>query len=241
MSDMAAMHVAHALFSALDAAHSASGSDGKIAPLVHARVGGHQLFLGWDGTVKLLGFGLSVLYRLSTALDAAGDEWTYAAPEVKSGGAFTVRANLYSAALLSWSLLTGKRPPDDGAPAPLSELRPDLPSSVVQLIDLALHPKLLQRRVSAKQIALALTPHVADGADQLKWFLEPLRAIADFDDTLLLRASLPPKSKLSHVPLASLPPMISLVPDSIAFMDAVVEEDDDDDDRALTIPAPPKR
>jgi hypothetical protein len=160
---------------------------------------------------------------------------------VTSGGAFTVRANLYSAALLSWSLLTGKRPPDDGAPAPLSELRPDLPSSVVQLIDLALHPKLLQRRVSAKQIALALTPHVADGADQLKWFLEPLRAIADFDDTLLLRASLPPKSKLSHVPLASLPPMISLVPDSIAFMDAVVEEDDDDDDRALTIPAPPKR
>ena len=248
--DEAAYHIGENLFSALAAAHGAHDADGKIESLVHGRLGPQQLFVSWEGEVKLLGFGMSVLYRLSNArAAAAAADDPYAAPEIRAGGAYTVRANVYSAALMMWSLLTGQQPPADGAVTPLKQARPDLPPAVVTALDQALCPALLDRRITAEKLARVFEEAAGDdGLERLVWFMEPLRAIVTFDEALVLRNSLPPVSKLSDAPaISSLPAMITLPPDSHDFDKMVpipplpAPPDDDYDDTAVTIPAPPRR
>ena len=111
MSDGAALHIAHSLFSALNAAHTARDASGNVVPLVHGRLGPHQLFLSWAGDVKLLGFGLSLLHRMAAAAPGAIDlDGPYVAPEVRGGGALTVRANVFFGGADGVAIADGRRP-----------------------------------------------------------------------------------------------------------------------------------
>ena len=264
LSDGSCFHLGCQLFEALAAAHVAKDPAGKTTPLVHAQLGTHQLFLGWDGEVKLLGLGLSLAFRLaSTAEVPPAAASPYIAPEVRKGGALTVRANVYSAAAMVWSLLARTPPPEDGSrPESLSKLRPDLPSAVSHALDRALAPSLLERRISAMELARALvSAELADTA-QLRGHLEWARAIESFDEFLIGPESLPP-SKLSDVVASSMAPLIDLAPDSDGFsamvtipagplvpssVDIIFDAEDvradsepAGDDTAVTIPAPPRR
>ena len=239
--DGAAFFIAHALFAALAAAHTARNEQGEMAPLVHGRLSPAQLFVSWDGEVKLLGFGLSILHRMASATAGGKPDDPYAPPEVRSGGALTVRGNVYSAALMVWALLTGTEP--DHKPAPLETLRPDLPESITEAVNLALETSLLKRHIMAAQLAETFEPLAADGAAKLRWHLEPMRAIVNFDDMLLLRDSLPPPG-ISDVPAASMPPLVTIPPHSNSFDDLFAAprfDAGDLDDTAVTIPAPPKK
>lgn len=145
LSDAAVFYIAANLFGALDAAHTARDREDKVVPLVHAELGPHQIFVSWSGDVQLLGVGLSTLFRLASAsqLDAPAAV-PFVAPEIHYGGALTVRANVYSAAAIVWSLLARRIPPTDGSTAPrLLDLRPDLDRGVVSALDQALTPSLV--------------------------------------------------------------------------------------------------
>jgi hypothetical protein len=114
---------------------------------------------------------------------------------------------------------------------------------MLRAIDQALAKSLLERRVTAKQLASAVESHVADGRAELCWFLEPLKAIANFDDVFLMRTSLPPQKALSSIPVESIPPMILFAPESLEFLDAVTlvpAAEDDTEGTMVTIPAPPR-
>ncbi len=129
LSDRAIMYLGKELSDALDEAHSGAGLAGVTLPITHRQLGPHQVFVTWDGDVKIFGLGLSTLFPPPVG-ESPAPPWVdaFVAPEVRGGVPLTPRANAYSAAALLWSLLAGKLPPADGtAPQRLRTLRPDLP------------------------------------------------------------------------------------------------------------------
>ena len=137
LGDGAVLHIGVGLLAALNHAHAAKTDDGKANPIIHGQLGPHQVLISWEGEVKVMGFGLSVMF------ENAGEppSWLrpYVAPEVRDGRPHTARANVYAAGAMMWTLLARKPLPQDGSrPQPLRKVRPDLPPSVTFPLDLSL-------------------------------------------------------------------------------------------------------
>lgn len=84
LPDEAALHVGHALFSALAAAHEARDAEtGEIAPVVHGDVHPGNVRIAWSGEVKLTGFATARLPLGDDTPRPGGLRWTpgYMAPE----------------------------------------------------------------------------------------------------------------------------------------------------------------
>jgi serine/threonine protein kinase len=213
LPDAAVFHIAATLFSALHAAHGAKDARGTVVPLVHADLGPHQLFVSWNGEVKLFGVGLSTIFRLAAALgQRSAVAAPFVAPEIAKGAALTVRSNVYSAAVMVWALLARRMPPGDGSPlTPIQKLRPDLPAAVADALQRALTGPLVKRSITAGEVERVLAPLAQGGQEQLQWGIEVLRAIETFDDALLGVQSLPPP-KLTGAPPASMPRVMTIPP-----------------------------
>ena len=215
LDDGAAIHIGVALLGALNCAHTATNESGMTLPLVHAQLGPHQLLAGWDGEVKLLGLGLSTVFRLAAGLEPVPAlAEPYLAPEVRRGGALTVRANVHSAAVLVARLLSDRPPPAAGKTWPsLAEARPDLPPKLTTALDVALKASLLERRITCAALLQALeSTKLANPAD-LTDKLAPLRETASVDGSVLSSESFPP-SNLSDVPPQSIPVLMSTPPEA---------------------------
>jgi len=218
LSDGAALKIGLSLCEALHAAHTAKDAEGRVAPLVHAQLSPHQIFLTFDGKVQLLGLGLGTAFRTAAGRDDIPDEaLPYQAPEVVRGGPLTVRANVFSAGALLWRLLSRKPLPGRHQPFPsLSEVRSDLPKDLTKAIDAALEPSMLKRRTTCVQLARAIERSgLADGKD-LSWNLELLSEDDGFADSTLGLLSFPP-AHLSDAPPASIQPLSSDLPVSSDF------------------------
>ncbi|MBW2458051.1 MAG: protein kinase [Deltaproteobacteria bacterium] len=210
LPDRAIMHLGKELADALDQAHSRPGQASADPPIVHGQLGPHQVFVTWDGEVKLFGFGLSVLFPAPDT-DEGRSPWVAPclAPEVRDGGPLTAQANAYAAAAILWSLFVGKLPPADGAPQRIRTLRADLPLLLCSGLGRALEvePK---RRVNCRALGRTFG-RVVKPADQseLQWTMESLRPLTPEQDVFLVEvfpprdASLPPPSR---APESSLPP-----------------------------------
>jgi serine/threonine protein kinase len=169
LDDDAALLVGYRLFGALAAAHDARDPlTREFTPIVHRDVSPANVVIAWDGHVKLLDFGVA---RLGASTEThPGDivgTMGYLAPEQVRGEAPTVRTDVYAAALVVRELLTGERAFDVGGHgevqrlaamaspslAPLSDIRPDLPARVLEVLDSALATDAERRGVTAEEIA----------------------------------------------------------------------------------------
>jgi hypothetical protein len=213
LSDGAALYLGLGLCEALHAAHTARDAEGTTVPLIHAQLGFHQLFVAWDGSVTLLGVGLSLLFRLAAGLDALPPSAEpYVAPEVRGGGMLTVRANVYSAAAMLWSLLA-QEPFYSDQLEPLSTRRPDLDPKLCAVIDRALDPSLVTRRVTPGALAAAIAACGLASRDELVAYMHWLRSFEALDDSTVGPESFPP-ARLSEAPPAAVPRLLSLPPAS---------------------------
>jgi serine/threonine-protein kinase len=172
-------HIGRELASALACAHATTSDCGAI---VHARLDPTHVVIGWDGSVRLLGFGAGVLL-------AGLGPGPFAAPEVRGGGRPNPRANTYSLAAMLWWLAAGRRPPCDGTVPRLAEIDRNLPVEVAEAIDRALAAKPEERTVDCGELTELLAAHAAGGQPELRWNMEVLRAIRD------LVADAPPSSE----------------------------------------------
>jgi hypothetical protein len=213
LSDGAALHLGLCLCEALHAAHTARDAEGATVPLIHAQLGFHQLFVAWDGSVALLGVGLSLLFRLAAGLAMLPPSAEpYVAPEVRGGGMLTVRANVYSAAAMLWSLLVQEPFYGDQVES-LQVRRPDLDPKLTAAIDQALDPSLVTRRITPAALANAIAASGLPSRDELVAYMHWLRSFEQLDDSTVGPESFPP-ARLSEAPPASVPQLLSLPPDS---------------------------
>lgn len=213
LGDGAVLHIGVGLLAALNHAHAAKTDDGKAAPIIHGQLGPHQVLISWEGEVKVMGFGLSVMFENA----GAAPSWLlpYTAPEVRDGRPHSARANVYAAGAMMWTLLARKPLPEDGSrPQPLRKVRPDLPPSVTFPLDRALEPE-PGKRISAKALQVGLTRAIEDAdREELRWAMEVCRVRCTVEEEFLPQESLPPSH--SGVPISSSRSLGSSPPDSDA-------------------------
>jgi len=95
---------------ALDYAHRFSGHDGQMKGIVHRDVSPSNVLLSFDGEVKLCDFGIaSVMTAEGVDADTIEGKAGYMSPEQARGEAIDTRSDLYSAGILLWELLNGRR------------------------------------------------------------------------------------------------------------------------------------
>jgi serine/threonine-protein kinase len=146
-------HIAYALGSALDFAHSAA-DDGSPAGIVHRDVSPSNVLLSTSGEVKLADFGIAKTTDVHSSIQSGAlkGKLPYMAPEYALGGHFDARSDLFSLGVTLYECLSGRRPfdaDDDlltleqarrGIRKPLSELAPEAPEPLVHAIESLLAP-----------------------------------------------------------------------------------------------------
>ncbi len=95
----------------LQYAHGASDFDGAPLNLVHRDVSPQNVFLTYDGQVKILDFGIAKALDSSqeTRTGVLKGKISYMAPEQASGEPIDRRADVFAAGVMLWEVLAGKR------------------------------------------------------------------------------------------------------------------------------------
>ncbi|MFO0568785.1 MAG: serine/threonine-protein kinase [Polyangiaceae bacterium] len=95
----------------LHAAHELRDKDGKLLNLVHRDVTPHNLFLTYDGAVKVVDFGIAkVTGRLSTTrAGTLKGKLAYMSPEQVQGVSIDRRTDIFALGVVLWELTTGRR------------------------------------------------------------------------------------------------------------------------------------
>ena len=105
------LHVMTHVLEALQYAHGVTDFDGTPLNLVHRDVSPQNVFLTYDGQVKILDFGIA------KALDTSSDTRTgmlkgkiaYMAPEQAAGASIDRRADVFAAGVMLWETVVGQR------------------------------------------------------------------------------------------------------------------------------------
>jgi len=95
---------------ALDYAHRKKDSDGKPLGVVHRDVSPSNVLISFEGEVKLCDFGIArALNTRESASEAIEGKANYMAPEHARGDTVDARADVFSASVILWELIAGRR------------------------------------------------------------------------------------------------------------------------------------
>jgi len=166
------LRVLAAVARGLDYAHELRDFAGKSLQVVHRDVSPQNVFLTYDGQVKLLDFGIAK--ATSSDHDTQGGlirgKVDYIAPEQARGDRVDRRADVFSLGAMIWEAATRQRFSGghtvgdvtklhrrlSGSEPDVHEVRPDLPGPLAELIRCALALDPTQRFASAAALAEAL-------------------------------------------------------------------------------------
>jgi serine/threonine protein kinase len=175
------------LTDALDYAHDGIGNHGQRINLVHRDLTPSNLLITDDGHLKIIDFGVAKTLTgdLVTSSGFAKGKLGYMSPEALRATNIDGRADLFSAGVVMWELLTGRRlfePSTDwdlsiyeSAVPPPSTFNPVIPPQLDQLVLRACAADVKQRWQSAnamhRALALAMRPYAAHAAvrDVVAW------------------------------------------------------------------------
>jgi serine/threonine-protein kinase len=159
----------------LHAAHELKDANGRRLDVVHRDVSPQNLFVTYDGTVKVVDFGIAhARDRIhQTATGTVKGKWAYMAPEQIEGHDVDRRADVWSLGVVAWELLAlrrlYKRPTDAATvravatedPPRLTEVDPSIPAELADIVAAALRRDPKQRTAAARDLARALTQFLA--------------------------------------------------------------------------------
>jgi serine/threonine-protein kinase len=106
------LHVLSQACEGLHAIHDAIGPDGRALSIVHRDVSPQNLLIAYDGSVRLLDFGIaSAEGRAHTgSTEVVRGRYAYMAPEQMRGLEVDRRADLWSLGVMLYETLTGQNP-----------------------------------------------------------------------------------------------------------------------------------
>jgi len=95
----------------LHAAHDLRGKDGQPLNLVHRDVSPHNLFLTYDGVVKVVDFGIAKVSgrQIQTRVGVVRGKLAYMSPEQARCKPMDRRTDVFALGVVAWELLTGRR------------------------------------------------------------------------------------------------------------------------------------
>ncbi|MBO6935120.1 MAG: serine/threonine protein kinase [Deltaproteobacteria bacterium] len=171
-----AAFIAGEVLAGLHYAHELKDHDGSPLEVVHRDVSPSNVFLCWDGTVKLIDFGIAkaAIRRANTDSGVIKGKWGYVAPEHATGDGTDRRADVWSTGVVLWESLTGKRLFPNlndvttlqalvaGDLQPLEEHAPDAPEALAAVVHRALQHDPDHRYASAQVMADDIRDFFAD-------------------------------------------------------------------------------
>lgn len=108
-----AAHVVREICLALAYAHGSSDDEGRPQPVIHRDVSPSNVMIGYDGSVKLVDFGVAKVLSQSDDMTRTGalkGKVGYMSPEAIEGELeLDSRSDLFSAGVVLYELLTGRR------------------------------------------------------------------------------------------------------------------------------------
>ena len=188
-----AVEIVRQALAGLDYAHERPGLDGQPMQLVHRDVSPSNLMINEQGRVLLLDFGIaSVADSTSEDTGSLRGKLAYMSPEQVRGEALDRRSDIFSAGIVLYELLVGRRLfqrssdiavidaiTKDELPDPL-EQRPDLPPTLAQALGYALQREQERRFQTAGDMGRALEAALEPaGQRRLRHYLH-----SNFADTL---------------------------------------------------------
>jgi serine/threonine-protein kinase len=161
-------------------AHELKDFDGHPLDVVHRDVSPHNVFLTYDGQVKLLDFGIAkaknAVHRTKVGVIKGKAE--YIAPEQIRGEHVDRRADVFSLGVMLWEALAGRRfagGPEvaeiakmqnrlTGAEAKIRTVRPDVPERLAQICERALSLSPSVRHATALEFAHDLDEYLSEAS-----------------------------------------------------------------------------
>ncbi|MFK7988446.1 MAG: serine/threonine-protein kinase [Sandaracinaceae bacterium] len=201
-------HIARILADAcegLHAAHELEDGDGNPLGVVHRDVSPHNIFVTYDGGVKVVDFGIAraadQLHETTTG--AVKGKWAYMAPEQARGNAMDRRVDVWALGVVLWEGATGRRLfrrksqtetvlalVNDPIPRP-SEVEPSVPSEIDEICMRALSRDADMRWPSARAMGRAIRHFLASRgspvglAEIAEWMEELFPGIRDRKQALV--------------------------------------------------------
>ncbi len=170
-----AAHVAVRVADALDHAHRQRGARGEALRVVHNDVSPGNILLGFDGSVRIIDFGIAQAELRDRARGASGlrGKLAYLSPEAVGGLPVDRRADVFSLGVVLHEMLTGERlfssrselatlaEVRNADVAPPSARRPEVPAGLDAVVLRALARDPERRYRWASELRDALLPHAA--------------------------------------------------------------------------------
>jgi serine/threonine-protein kinase len=163
----------------LAAAHERLDASGVLSPVYHRDVSPANVMLDVTGVARVADFGVArAMDRASmTQPGIVKGKLGYSAPEALRGNPPTAQSDLWSAGVVLWESLTGDRlfaakgiaellGKIKGDVPKLTELRPDLPADVAELVHSMLEKSADHRPVSASDSADWLESQLDESSDE---------------------------------------------------------------------------
>ena len=169
-----ACYVAREVAQALNYAYWSTDIDGKRLSVVHRDVSPQNVVLGYDGTVKLLDFGVAMSAVTDHSAGLVVGKWLYMSPEATSNQQLDHRSDLFSLGVILYLLCTGAMPFNGRTPAdivrkiragkykPVEELT-QVPEALSRLLKRLLSANPADRPERGQEVAAELTEIARQG------------------------------------------------------------------------------
>jgi len=160
-----ALYIATQVCAGLDYAHKLKDFHGKPLNIIHRDIGPHNIFISYDGQVKIIDFGIAkaAIQNTKTQDGSIKGKMAYMSPEQALGEPIDHRSDIFAMGILLYEMVTHTRMFEGDAfrifakvreadYTPAGILNKDLPQDLCRIIDKALAKDREQRYQSAEEL-----------------------------------------------------------------------------------------